>query len=1120
MKLKRNNLTIKNERLTSVLENKTLWFNQIPNDPTDFPLACDEAAITLKQEAKQCIDLEIANFNNKNTKNNSDYRWMKMATQKGTVSDKIAASIVLIQDSPITNLDMLRNLVSMVKVGKKKECTVVIDTLTELFLTCLLKPNLKLKPFHQRPLMQLAQISSGNARTRQKYLAYWYFEDQLKEIYAHFVLALNTAAHDTLDVNKEKAIGAMYRLLEGNPEQEKHLLIHVVNKLGDPSQKVASKAIYCLNQLLFKHINMQNVVLSEIEKLLFRTNVAQKAQYYAICFLSQFYLSHDSANTAAKLIEVYFSFFRACIKQGEVDSRMMSALLMGVNRAYPYAKVELERLEEHIDTLYRVVHIANFNVGLHALMLLHQVSDNANNMNNRYYSALYKKINDPKLLTTTHQAMFLNLIYKSLMKDLEASRIKAFIKRLLQIALFVQPAFACGILYLISQIMSKKSNIQAITLEEIDKLSLAKFDGNEEEKYDDIVDSEVVIKVDDDDDNEGRHTVQNVTNEGEDVKDEKVDIEVLNTNMKQCPSWYHCSTTVKQEKKDPTTYDPFNRNPLFAGAQYSAYMELLNLKCHYHPTVSLYATKLLQGDPINYTGDPLKDFSLIRFLDRFVFKNPKKFNSNDGSHPTFGKRKKYKPFGLRSLALNSEKYLQQNETNIPVDELFLYKYMQKKTHERKKEDEDSDIESVASDEFEELLNKMGDHKEMDDDLDYIYEIGNNLKPKSNRLQKDDDASNESDNSDVEDNEMNDIENYDSDPEIDDDMEPDNDDNELIEGLDDDNMSDIVFKSGDQESCSKKIRKRKKKDDLNSVFASAEEFASLLEDDESYSKMAGSSNELSNKDNASAKQLVWEGKRNHWLQGYNKAIGKRDEDNWTQILEGEWMVEFYAPWCPACKGLEPVWKEFSTWADDLEIKVAQVDVTTSPGLSGRFMVTALPTIFHVINGQFRQYKGTRDKDSFISFIEDKKWRTVEPISSWKSPASFQMSVVSYFFRLSQILRRVHNQLMEDFGLPTWGSYLIFAIGTIILGALLGLILVCCIDLIYPPKCSTAKKSDDKAKRDKGSDKHSGDELADEDIKDDLIDLQDEQKSEPEDKEDKALRSNTSSPTIKKRKPRKD
>lgn len=79
------------------------------------------------------------------------------------------------------------------------------------------------------------------------------------------------------------------------------------------------------------------------------------------------------------------------------------------------------------------------------------------------------------------------------------------------------------------------------------------------------------------------------------------------------------------------------------------------------------------GTPITYSGDPLKDFSLIRFLDRFVFKNPKKINGADGSHPTFGIRKKYKPSGLRSLALNSDKYLKINEENIPVEEIFLYK---------------------------------------------------------------------------------------------------------------------------------------------------------------------------------------------------------------------------------------------------------------------------------------------------------------------------------------------------------------------------------------------------------------------------------------------------------------
>ncbi|KAJ8925057.1 hypothetical protein NQ315_001228 [Exocentrus adspersus] len=211
----------------------------------------------------------------------------------------------------------------------------------------------------------------------------------------------------------------------------------------------------------------------------------------------------------------------------------------------------------------------------------------------------------------------------------------------------------------------------------------------------------------------------------------------------------------------------------------------------------------------------------------------------------------------------------------------------------------------------------------------------------------------------------------------------------------------------------------------------------------------------------------------------KTVIELNEDNWRQILTGEWMVEFYAPWCPACKALSQKWKEFAALGPSLGIKVGEVDVTTSPGLSGRFMVTALPTIFHVINGEFRQYKHTRDKDSFISFIDERKWELVEPVSNWKSPNSIQMSIVSSFFKLSQILRQIHNKLTEEYGVPSVGSYLIFAVATIILGALLGLVLVCAIDLIYPPKQPVVAKKDDRKK-------DSGDELDDEDIKDDLID----------------------------------
>lgn len=175
-----------------------------------------------------------------------------------------------------------------------------------------------------------------------------------------------------------------------------------------------------------------------------------------------------------------------------------------------------------------------------------------------------------------------------------------------------------------------------------------------------------------------------------------------------------------------------------------------------------------------------------------------------------------------------------------------------------------------------------------------------------------------------------------------------------------------------------------------------------------------------------------------------------EADWDQILVGEWMVEFHAPWCPACRALQPEWKTFSGWASDLGIKVGAVDVTAYPGLSGRFLVTALPTIYHVKDGIFRQYKGTRDTNAFVSFIEEKKWQSIEAVTTWKAPDSYQMSFVSQLFKISMALRSVHNSLVEDYGIPYWGSYIVFALATILVGAILGLLIVCVIDLIWPAK----------------------------------------------------------------------
>lgn len=44
-------------------------------------------------------------------------------------------------------------------------------------------------------------------------------------------------------------------------------------------------------------------------------------------------------------------------------------------------------------------------------------------------------------------------------------------------------------------------------------------------------------------------------------------------------------------------------------------------------------------------------------------------------------------------------------------------------------------------------------------------------------------------------------------------------------------------------------------------------------------------------------------------------------------------------------------------------------------------------------------------------------------------------------------------MRDYGLPTWASYGLFAIVTIIIGTVVGLMLVCVIDFIWPQKPMT-------------------------------------------------------------------
>ncbi|CAG2065036.1 unnamed protein product, partial [Timema podura] len=134
---------------------------------------------------------------------------------------------------------------------------------------------------------------------------------------------------------------------------------------------------------------------------------------------------------------------------------------------------------------------------------------------------------------------------------------------------------------------------------------------------------------------------------------------------------------------------------------------------------------------IHYSGDPLQDFTLARFLDRFVFKNPKKVSHQEQqvNHSRFSRKKNYHPSGAKALSINSAQYLNKEEGSIPVDELFMYRYLNKKRAEGQKvpgDEREDDRDSVASEEFDEMLEGLMGGKNKVDDMDFADEIGNKL----------------------------------------------------------------------------------------------------------------------------------------------------------------------------------------------------------------------------------------------------------------------------------------------------------------------------------------------------------------------------------------------------------
>ncbi|ORX37639.1 CBF/Mak21 family-domain-containing protein [Kockovaella imperatae] len=656
---------------------------------------------TLRQKAQGFLD-NLPPLNRASS--SSDAAFISQILQSGTHQDKLSALVLLVRESPmhaVKELNRLRNMAGWKEDGlggggNKDQRIAVLKALADWWISGGGKESGKLKYFADQPLLGHPEISD-------RHLLLFAFEDFLKKWFFSLLQVLEASlmlSHDTLPYIRTQALHIIFQLLAGNAEQEQNLLRLGVNKLGDMDRSVASKTSHHILQLLQVHPAMKAVVAREVSSLILKPSSGQEpikthirfddekgkapaakhegtshARYYGIITLNQITLTSKDQQTAARMVELYFEIFREILgaseqavgEQGPAgiekvagkvekwrgrrkgakpkggrksaleeealvdagEAKLVAAVLTGINRALPYAKLDEDLLSKYMDTLFKITHRGTFNTSIQALNLIFTVSRTQTSVVDRFYRTLYDSLFDERLVTSSKQAMYLNLFFKAVKSDSDQARAMAFVKRLLQMLGMQQPPFVCGALYLLGDLFSTVPGLRRMLSEP--------------------------------EDDEVEHFV--------DADRPQDDV-----------------TGAPAQASGSRAYDGKKREPRFANADASCLWELLPFLDHFHPSISLQASQLLNSEPITGSSD-ISLNTLVSFLDRFVYRNPKKNLQPKGAsimQPAAASDKSglvVKNKGARigdAGFVNSEAFWRKKIEDVPADQLFFHQFFASK----------------------------------------------------------------------------------------------------------------------------------------------------------------------------------------------------------------------------------------------------------------------------------------------------------------------------------------------------------------------------------------------------------------------------------------------------------
>ncbi|GMF72724.1 unnamed protein product [Aspergillus oryzae] len=640
----------------------------------------------------------------------SSHKFYTTIMSTGTLSDKISALTLAIQESPVHNTKSLENLIALGKKRSRAQAVEVLRTLKDMFAQGTLLPNdRRLRSFANQPSLMAAfqgagsKWSEGDALPnglQKRHLIVWAFEHFLKEQYFEVLKILEVWCNDEIEFSRSRAVSYVFELLKEKPEQETNLLRLLVNKLGDTAKKIASRASYLLLQLEQTHPLMKPTIIKAVEEVLFRPGQSQHAKYYAIITLNQTVLSTREEQVAAQLLDIYFALFVAFLKptkknkyqsnkkhgkngklnrkaqkalkeeekgqaqHEEMQEKLTSGVLTGVNRAYPFTSSDSERIQ--------------------ALMLIQQLTSSHQIAADRFYRTLYESLLDPRLATSSKQALYLNLLFKALKSDVNARRVKAFVKRIIQVLGLHQPAFICGVMYLIRELEKTFSSLNSL------------YDQPEDNESDE---EEVFRDVPDEDD-----------------------------ETQEQPE--------AQPKKPSSRYDPRKRDPEHSNADKTCLWELLPYLSHFHPSVSVNAAQLLEHKTMSGKPD-MTIHTLMHFLDRFVYKTPKASAATRGAsimQPLAGSDAQDRLVSgtkqTQELPLNSEAFWKKKSDEVAAEDVFFHEYFNRvekdKDKSRKKAkdpvehaEEDGELSDAESEIWKALVDSKPEVEgaDSDDDLD-------------------------------------------------------------------------------------------------------------------------------------------------------------------------------------------------------------------------------------------------------------------------------------------------------------------------------------------------------------------------------------------------------------------